>query len=68
MPYQSPHHYSEVELLQAELADLKTDLQCAIRDGLPIEYIMKLEREIEVAETALELDQEYNYDEDNLLD
>jgi hypothetical protein len=35
MGYQKPRHYTDDELLAAEIADLKTDIRCAERDGLP---------------------------------
>jgi hypothetical protein len=40
MGYQKPHKYTDDELLAAEIADLKTDIRCAERDGLP-EYAEK---------------------------
>ena len=34
-PYIRPHHYTAEELIDAEIADLESDIQCAERDGLP---------------------------------
>jgi hypothetical protein len=33
--YVPPYHYTDKELLEAEIADLETDIRCAIRDGQP---------------------------------
>jgi hypothetical protein len=46
MVYTKPYKYTERELLEAEIADLKVDLKCAIRDGLIVyaeEVVKKLE-------------------------
>jgi hypothetical protein len=32
--YHKPKHYTDEELLAAKLADLRTDISCAVRDGL----------------------------------
>jgi hypothetical protein len=42
--YHKPHHYTPTELLEAKLADLRTDIRCAERDGLP-EYAEECKRQ-----------------------
>jgi hypothetical protein len=43
--YQSPHKYTDEELLQHEIEDQITDIRCAIRDGQP-EYAKHCEQEL----------------------
>lgn len=44
--YKPRVHYTDEELLDAEIADLETDLRCAYRDNHP-EYAEKVKRELE---------------------
>jgi hypothetical protein len=39
-------HYTEKQLLAFELQDQETELKCAIRDGLPVDYIEEVEQKI----------------------
>ena len=45
MTYRPPKHYTQEELRQAALDDLRVDLRCAIRDGLA-EYAERVRAEI----------------------
>ncbi len=43
--YVPPHHYTAEELLDADIADLETDIRCAYRDGLP-DYAKECEAQL----------------------
>lgn len=43
--YTPPHHYTGEELLDADIADLESDLRCAIRDG-HLDYAKQVEAEL----------------------
>ena len=43
--YTKPVHYSERELLEADIADLRVDIRCALRDGL-LDYARQCEQRL----------------------
>ena len=45
--------YTAQEHLEADIADLETDLRCALRDALP-EYAMKVKRQLDDKLAALQ--------------
>jgi len=53
--YTKPHKYTDAELLEAQLFDDETDLRCAIRDGLPEDYIERCREKVVKGRKALEL-------------
>lgn len=40
--YVPPHRYTAIELVQRDIADLESDVRCALRDGQP-EYAAECE-------------------------
>jgi hypothetical protein len=54
MSYQPPKKYTEVDLIEHALADLKTDLKCALRDNMPLYYTSNLKKKIIAMEEELD--------------
>lgn len=47
MGYTPPHTYTTDELRACELQDAETEFRCAVRDGMPAEYIEECRKRVD---------------------